>query len=84
MSSITANELKTKGVSVVEEALRSNDEAIITIRGQEAYVVIDIKKYNKFREYELEVALQESRADIAEGRVIRESVDDHIERILDK
>ena len=84
MSSITANELKTKGVSVVEEALRSNDEAIITIRGQEAYVVIDIEKYNKFREYELEVALQESRADIAEGRVIRESVDDHIERILDK
>lgn len=84
MSSITANELKTKGVSVVEEALRSNDEAIITVRGKDAYVVIDINKYSKFREYELEVALQETRADIAEGRVIHESVDEHMKRILDK
>ena len=84
MSSITANELKTKGVSVVEDALRSNDEAVITVRGKEAYVIIDIKKYSKFREYELEIALQEARADIAEGRVIRESVDDHMKRVLDK
>jgi prevent-host-death family protein len=81
MSSITANELKTKGVSVVEDALRSNDEAVITVRGKEAYVIIDINKYSKFREYELEVALQEARADIAEGRVIRESVDDHMKRV---
>ncbi len=84
MSSITANELKTKGVSVVEDALRSNDEAVITVRGKEAYVIIDINKYSKFREYELEIALQEARADIAEGRVIRESVDDHMKRVLDK
>jgi len=84
MSSITANELKTKGVSVVEDALRSGDEAIITVRGKETYVVIDINKYSKFREYELEIALQEARADIAEGRVIRESVDDHMKRLLNK
>ncbi len=84
MSSITANELKTKGVSVVEDALRSNDEAVITVRGKEAYVIIDINKYSKFREYELEIALQDARADIAEGRVVRESVDDHMKRVLDK
>lgn len=84
MSSITANELKTKGVSVVEDALRSDDEAVITVRGKEAYVVIGIDKYSKFREYELEIALQEVRADMAEGCVIRESVDDHLKRVLDK
>lgn len=84
MSSITANELKTKGVSVVEDALRSDDEAVITVRGKETYVIIDIDKYSKFREYELEVALQETRADIAAGRVIRETVDDHMKRVLDK
>ncbi len=84
MSSITANELKTKGVSVVEDALRSDDEAVITVRGKETYVIIDINKYSKFREYELEVALQETRADIAAGRVIRETVDDHMKRVLDK
>jgi len=84
MFSITANELKTKGMSVVEDALRSNDEAVITVCGKEAYVIIDINKYSKFREYELEVAVQEVRADIAEGRVIRESLDDHMKRVLDK
>jgi len=84
MSSITANELKTKGVSVVEDALRSDDEAVITVRGKETYVIIDIDKYSKFREYELESALQETRADIAAGRVIRETVDDHMKRVLDK
>ena len=84
MSSITANELKTKGVSVVEDALRSDDEAVITVRGKETYVIIDINKYSKFREYELEIALQETRADIAASRVIRETVDDHMKRVLDK
>jgi prevent-host-death family protein len=84
MSSITANELKTKGVSVLEDALLSDDEAVITVRGKEAYVVIGIDKYSKFREYELEIALQEVRADLAAGRVIRESVDDHLKRVLNK
>ena len=84
MPSITASELKTKGVSVVENALRSDDEAVITVRGKETYVVIDMNKYSKFREYELEIALQEARADIAVGRVKRESVDDHMKRVTGK
>ena len=84
MTSITANELKTRGVSVVEDALRSNDEAVITVRGKETYVIIDMNKYSKLREYELEIALLEARADIAQGRVKRESVDDHMKRITDK
>ncbi len=41
MNSITANELKTKGVSVVENALQSHDEAIITVRGKDKYVIIE-------------------------------------------
>ena len=53
MMSITANELKTKGVSVLESALKNDDEAIITVRGKEKYVIVDLKKYSKMREYEL-------------------------------
>ncbi len=83
MSSITANDLKTKGVSVVEDALLDDGEAIITVRGKEKYVVIDMNKYNKLREYELEVALLEARADAAAGRVKHESVDAHMKRITD-
>lgn len=83
MTSITANELKTKGVSVVENALQGGDEAIITVRGKEKYVIIDLNKYSKLREYELEIALLEAKADIAAGRVRHESVDAHMKRVTD-
>jgi len=83
MTSITASELKTKGVSVVENALQGGDEAIITVRGKEKYVIIDLNKYSKLREYELEIALLEVKADIAAGRVRHESVDAHMKRVTD-
>jgi len=81
MISITANELKTKGVSVVENALKADGEAIITVRGEQKYVVINMSQYSKLREYELEIALLEARADIAEGRTKQESVDEHMKRV---
>ena len=83
MTNITANELKTKGVSVVENALKDNGEAIITVRGEGKYIVLDMNKYNKLREYELEIALIEAREDVAKGRVKKESVDDHMKRVTD-
>lgn len=81
MASITANELKTKGVSVVENALEREGEAIITVRGKDKYVVIDMDKYSKFREYELEIALLEAKADVKAGRTKRESVAAHMKRV---
>ncbi|MBN4063200.1 type II toxin-antitoxin system Phd/YefM family antitoxin [Cardiobacterium sp. AH-315-I02] len=78
---ITANELKTKGVCVVENALRGEDEAIISVRGKDKYVVIEMDKYSKLREYELEVALLEAKADVKAGRVKRESVAAHMKRV---
>lgn len=81
MSHITANELKTQGVSSIEKGIKKDDEAIITIRGKNKYVVINIKRYNYLRECELEAALKETRKQIASGEVIHESVDDHVKRI---
>jgi len=83
MTSITANELKTKGVSVLESALETDDEAIITVRGKEKYVIVDLKKYSKMREYELEVALLEARADLASGQTKKETVAEHMARVID-
>jgi len=37
--------------------------------------------YQRLRECELEIALQEARADLAAGRVVHESVDDHLKRL---
>ena len=82
MTSITANDLKTKGVSVLESALQQSGEAVSTVRGERKYVVLDFSTYNKLREYELDIALQEAREDIANGNYKTESVDEHMERVL--
>ena len=49
---ITANELKTGGVSAIEKVISEDSEAIITVRGKNRYVVMDIEKYNHLRECE--------------------------------
>ena len=82
MTSITANDLKTKGVSVLESALQQDGEAVITVRGDRKYVVLDFNTYNKLREYELDIALQEARSDIERGNYKIESVDEHMNRLL--
>lgn len=43
-----------------------------------------INTYNRFREYELEAALIETRKDLAEGHFLEESVKDHIHRITNE
>lgn len=82
MTSITANDLKIKGISVVESALQQDGEAVITVRDEHKYVVLDFNTYNKLREYELDIALQEARRDIASGNYKTESVDAHMKRVL--
>lgn len=83
MNSITANELKTRGVSIVEERLDESEELFISVRGREKYVVMSVDKYARLREHELDMALAEARADYEAGRVVSESVEDHVRRITD-
>ena len=78
---ITANDLKTKGISILNEETSSGDEVIITVRGKNKYVVLSIEKYNYLRECELEAALNESRKDIKDGKFHKESVEKHVKRI---
>jgi PHD/YefM family antitoxin component YafN of YafNO toxin-antitoxin module len=78
---ITANDLKTRGVNILNDETSSGSEVIITVRGKSRYVVLPIEKYNYLRECELEAALNESRKEVKEGKVIKESVDKHIKRI---
>ena len=79
---ITANDLKVKGVSCLEESLHNEPEAVITVRGKEQYVVMKMEQYNYLREMELEAALYETQQDIAEGRFSNESIEKHIEDIF--
>ncbi len=81
MSSITANDLKTKGVSAIEAELKTQPEAIISVRGKERFVVMDIEHYHYLRECELSAALAETKADLAAGRYVKESPADHLARL---
>lgn len=78
---ITANDLKTKGVAVIQSALEEQAEAIISVRGQQRFVVVDIAHYQYLRECELSAAISESKADIEAGRVIKESPEAHLKRL---
>ncbi len=81
MSSLTANDLKTKGVAAIEAALAERPEAIVSVRGKDRFVVMDITQYHHLRECELEAALAETRADIAAGRVTKGSAAAHVKRV---
>jgi hypothetical protein len=78
---VSANELKTKGISRLDEITASGEEAIISVRGKNRYVVLTMEQYNYLRECELEAALVETRNDLETGNVVEESVAEHLARI---
>ena len=81
MNNISANELKTKGVSAIQAVLDQQAEAVISVRGKQRFVVMDVAHYQYLRECELSAALIESKADMAEGRFIKESAEQHFARL---
>ncbi|MGI5173241.1 type II toxin-antitoxin system prevent-host-death family antitoxin [Treponema sp. HNW] len=78
---ITANDLKVRGVNLIDSVVEKNHNAIITVHGKEKYVVLKIDDYNRMRELELEAAIRESKADLAAGRFYTDGVEAHIERV---
>jgi hypothetical protein len=81
MPDISANTLKTQGITAIESALSKHPEATISMRGKDRYVVMEISHYHYLRECELAAALAETRADIAASRFVHESPEDHIKRL---
>lgn len=81
MVTISANDLKTKGVASIELALGSALEATISVRGKDKFVVMDMAHYHYLRECELDAALAQTRADMAAGRVVQESPEAHLARL---
>ena len=81
MNHISANELKTRGIAAIEQALATEQEVIVSVRGKDRFVILDMAQYQRLRECELEVALAEARSDVAAGRVVRESPEAHLARL---
>ena len=84
MATITANELKTRGISAIDPIVKENQAALISVRGKIRYVVMDMQMYNRLRECELEAALMETRRDLEKGEFYKESVTEHIKRITNE
>jgi hypothetical protein len=81
MPSLTANDLKTRGIAAIESMLANQPDAMLSVRGQDRFVVMHLDHYHYLRECELDAALAQSQADMAAGRFARESAQAHMERL---
>ena len=78
---ITANEVKTRGVSAFGNLLQKFDELIINVRGKNKYVVLDIKRYKQMRENELDLAYLKTMQAIKAGEYKSQTADQHIQDV---
>ena len=78
---ITANELKTKGISLVEKLLKRTSEVFVSVRGKKKFVILPIEEYEKLKEAELESVLRQAEKDYQEGRYVVESAEEHFKRL---
>ena len=81
MGTLAANDLKTKGIAAIERALSQAPEAIVSVRGKDKFVVMDMAQYHYLRECELDAALAQTRADVAAGLTVQESPEAHLARL---
>ena len=79
---MTANDLKTRGIGAIEELLSVQPEAVISVRGKDRFVVMNIEQYHYLRECELDSVLAQSQADRVAGRFIAESAESHVARLM--
>ena len=81
MITLNANDLKIGGVSAIEAALQKEPEAVISVRGERRYVVMELAQYQHLRECELEAAWLATKADISAGRARTMTAAQHIAEI---
>lgn len=80
-NTLTANDLKVKGISIVDKYAKKGLETIVTVRGEEKYVIISTVEFNRLRECELTAALVESENDLKSGKYNEDSIEAHLKRI---
>jgi len=81
---ITANEVKIKGVAFFGRMLEKADELVINVRGKNKYVVLDIERYNEFRQGELDLAHIKVMQDINDGKYKVQTASEHIKELRDE
>ena len=79
---ISANEVKTKGVSMFDTLLDKFDELIINVRGKNKYVVLDIERYKELRANELDLAYLQTVKELEEGNYVSQTAKEHIDELI--
>jgi len=79
---VSANEVKQRGVSLFGELLEKFDEVVINFRGKKKYVVMDIERYKMLRALELDNAYREVMEDVKNGNY-HSDVQKHLAEIAD-
>ena len=80
---VSANDIKTKGVTLLDKLFETMSEVVINVRGKNKYVVIDIERYKQLRELELDRLYEETMKDIKEGHFKTQSVEEHLSELRD-
>jgi len=78
---VTANDVKQRGVSLFGELLEKFDEIVVNVRGKKKYVVMDIERYKRLRALELDEAYREVMADVAHGDYKTLTAAEHIKSL---
>lgn len=51
MVSISANELKTRGIFAAEDRVEAGEDVIVSVREQDRFVFMSLEKYDRLREF---------------------------------
>lgn len=78
---ISANELKVKGISLLDGMFKTLDEVLVSVRGKNKYVIVDMERYAYLRECELEHALRETQEDKAKGNFKTVTAQEHFKAL---
>ncbi len=74
---IAANDLKIKGVSIIEKVLKKDTEAFISVRGKRKYIVMPVERYDELHEAELLEAMRQAKEDYKNGNYTVMNLDEH-------
>jgi PHD/YefM family antitoxin component YafN of YafNO toxin-antitoxin module len=78
---VSANDVKQRGVSLFGELLEKFDEVVINFRGKKKYVVMDIERYKMLRALELDNAYREVMEDVKNGKYKTQTAQEHIQSL---
>lgn len=78
---ISANEIKVKGISSLEELLKQNGEVFVTVRGKKIITVLTMEEYERLKDLELEMTIRNAEDDYRNKRFKIESADEHFKRL---